>query len=82
MLLLLNVQTKFEHQEVLYIAAMEDKRREEMEELEKKILLFRRRMAAYRIQRFWRAYQIRKQASKGKKGKKGRKKQAANEKKK
>jgi hypothetical protein len=62
---------------------MAEKEREQQEELAQQIQLFRRRVAAGKIQSCWRAYLMRKlERSKGKKGKKGRKKQAASEKKK
>jgi len=71
------VQVKFAAQEIKYVAAMQEKKLEEERELDQKIMLFKTRFAAMRIQHCWRAYQIRKiESMKNKKGKKGRKKAA------
>jgi hypothetical protein len=54
---------------------MREKQEEEQMELDRRIMLFRTRFAAMRIQHCWRQYQIRKiELMKSKKGKKGRKK--------
>lgn len=67
-------QAQFEEQEVEYHSLMMEKEQFEREELEIKLRDIRRRIAARKIQRFYRAY-LTKRSKKGlKKGKKGKKK--------
>ncbi|CAB3386363.1 Hypothetical predicted protein [Cloeon dipterum] len=69
------LRSKFEAQEIEYSAGMQQKRLEQQREVDRRILQFRSRFAAMRIQHCWRQYHARKlEHLKSKKGKKGRKK--------